>query len=226
MRWKLAIFGTVVLMGGALAVASLAPLPKRSDPAPSGAPAAATAKPYQAPIADYALDPYTQSGYPKTFKKWGKKGVARIEEVRKLAAMVASKSRSCDQVEIVELSDNRSVPPDRIVIFIDCKNGARLYVTEAEARAGATVRSQAEKGATITKSEILSACTNVLRGMLTIPSTLDRDAWSISYYQAPTTGNWEMMMDFTAKNAFGVEIEHRARCLVSADRAVEVTIVQ
>lgn len=76
--------------------------------------------------------PYTAEAYEKFFLVWGDDGMARIERTRKGAAQIAARSFECDHVELSELSQQRSVYPDTIIVFVDCTNRKRFYVSEAE----------------------------------------------------------------------------------------------
>jgi len=87
-----------------------------------------------APIDPSALAPYTKIGFPTTFATWGESGVARIEALRKVAAERAARHKGCDAVEVVEWSGSRSTPPAEVVIWVDCRNKARLYYREMELR--------------------------------------------------------------------------------------------
>ncbi|GAB4571765.1 MAG: hypothetical protein Tsb008_03320 [Rhodothalassiaceae bacterium] len=84
-----------------------------------------------APISDLAFSNYTRDRYPKTFAVWGDAGVARIERLERQAVAKVSRDPRCDRVEIVALSE-RSVPPSRPVVFVDCANRHRSYVSEAD----------------------------------------------------------------------------------------------
>src|SRR3546814_912224 len=82
---------------------------------------------YKAAIDRNIYDPYTREPYPETFARWGDAGVRKINRYRIDAAELVSENRRCDFVDIAELSDTRSEPPTRVVIFVDCRNGERFY---------------------------------------------------------------------------------------------------
>lgn len=177
-------------------------------------------------ISDYATDPYTKQGYPKTFAAWGEDWVARINEVRALAAPLMAANPTCDKLDVVELSDNRSKVRESIVVFGDCVNLVRFYMTEGEVREGTAARSQAEKAAWFDETAMIESCTAALRERLALPASLDRDAWSLNVWQATTTGNWVIEFDFTAQNALGMELPASVRCVVTPERELSLEIVE
>lgn len=81
-----------------------------------------------ATIAAGALSTYTPGTYPKTFAAWGEEGVRRISEMERKAAEHVANSPACDRIELVGLSEQRSVPPSEIVVYVDCANRNRFYV--------------------------------------------------------------------------------------------------
>ncbi|CAN7658182.1 hypothetical protein LJR232_004979 [Aquipseudomonas alcaligenes] len=87
-----------------------------------------------APILPNALTTYTRDQYPKTYATWGESGVSQIAEMEKRAADFVSRSRDCDAIEYVGLSESRSysASPREIVVFVDCSNRNRFYVGERQ----------------------------------------------------------------------------------------------
>jgi len=157
--------------------------------------------------------PYTKKGYAKTFKKWGSKGVAKINSYRKAAALKVAEIPSCDNVEYADLSDNRSSPPDNIVVFVDCTNGQRFYLTSAELDSNEAASSNQEKTASLNDSDLISACEKSILSSLKFPSSFDKSWFSTNVYRAPQ-GNVVVTFDFTAKNGFGMNLPQQARCVV------------
>ena len=64
-------------------------------------------------IASHAVIPITQKGYPKLYASWGAAGVKRINELMPLAAEKAAASPECDKVDLVEISQTRSIPANK-----------------------------------------------------------------------------------------------------------------
>lgn len=75
---------------------------------------------------------YTRQQYPRTFAEWGESGVGQIELLERQAAVHVSKSKVCSEVEYVGLSESRSHPPVKPVVFVDCANGNRFYIGAKE----------------------------------------------------------------------------------------------
>ncbi|MGB5091985.1 MAG: hypothetical protein WBN97_01560, partial [Parvibaculum sp.] len=138
------------------------------------------------------------------------KGVKRINAMRIAAAEKAAASSECDSVETADLSDNRSIPKTRIVIFVDCRNGKRFYIGENEVDLPA--QSEETKMSGLSDRAALSRCEEALKGALRYPSTYDPDFGGKGVYRAPTTGNVVATIDFEAKNGFGNVIPQRAKC--------------
>lgn len=164
-------------------------------------------------IADHAIYPIKQGQYPKTFAKWGANGVSKINSLLKPAALHAAKSPTCDQVDMVELSDNRSVPPNQIVFFVDCTNGQRFYVSEQDIKKNAAAVSKQDKTKSVSDSEATSACVDAVKSHLQFPSSFDRKALTTSVYRAET-GNIAVTFDFDAKNGIGNILPQKARCII------------
>jgi len=177
-----------------------------------------------APIAENAIFEITREGWPKTWKAWGEDGVARIEALQQAAAETAAHSQRCDRVEIVGLSDSRSSPPTRPVVYVDCANRERFYISESDM--GDAVLSQSEKADRFSEGDAVSACTKALRRELAFPESLDRDFWSLSARRSKTLGNWVVRFDFSASNALGMDLPHTARCVMTPAGQTEVTIAR
>lgn len=160
--------------------------------------------------------PYTRKGFEKTFKKWGEAGMKRVNEYRKKAAFAAASSSSCDKVEYADLSDNRSLPPKKIVVFVDCANGQRFYLDNDELDKQASASSIADRTRGLKDSDLISSCETSIRQSLKFPSSFDKSWFSTNVYRAPQ-GNVVVTFDFTAKNGFGMDLPQQARC-VTDDR--------
>jgi len=158
-----------------------------------------------------AYTPYTKKAHPKTFKSWGKSGIDKINKYMKEAAIRASQSPKCDNVESSDLSDNRSAPPNKIVIFVDCSNGERFYFASSDLDSQGEAVSQKEKTGAFTDSAYVARCEEAIRMTLKFPSSMDKDWFSTNVYRAPT-GNVAVTFDFSAKNGFGGTLPQKARC--------------
>lgn len=167
-----------------------------------------------------AYAPYTRKGWENTFRAWGPKGMKRINEYRKKAAFSVASSQSCDNVEYAEFSDNRSYPPNNIVIYVDCKNGQRFYLTSEELDQKTQARSVSEKTSGVADSKLIQSCVSMVQTALPFPSTFQRSGNSAEVYRAPQ-GNVVVTFDFTAKNGVGIDVPQRGRC-VTDDRGAHL----
>lgn len=169
-------------------------------------------------------EPYTrESGFSKTIDKWGSAGVARIQQLREAAATTVASNPKCDAVEISDLSDNRSTPPDTPVVFVDCRNGERFYLGEGDV--GGSVSSEIEKGSRFSSADLIRRCTDSVRTRLNIPASFDQSFFSVSERQG-TSGNRVVEFDFKAQNRLGLSLPAQARCIMTTQGQFEVTIIE
>lgn len=164
-------------------------------------------------ISSYAVTKITQNGYPKLYAQWGGDWVNKINSMTPKAAEVIAQNPSCDKVDLVDISTERSVARKKIVFYGDCINGQRFYVSDIEIAAGAPVQSKQDKTAGISDAAALEACVTSVKNRLNYPSTFSQSIFSSGVYRAPT-GNLVAEFDFKAKNAFNLELKHHVRCVI------------
>ena len=70
------------------------------------------------------------------------------------------------------------------------------------------------------------ACEKAIKARVTHPSTLDIHQFMGYATQIHNNGNRTVIQEFTAKNSFGLEIKHRARCLIQPDGSLEIAITE
>lgn len=174
--------------------------------------------------ADRVLDPRSKvssgifeadnrSDFPKLARKLGSSW-ARLQPTREAAALHVAKNDKCDYVEVAEASD-RSTSKD-IVIFVDCRNGERQYVSESSLASGQDGAFQSDK--TVGKDSAIEACRRSAKSMTMYPELAEMNLWSGSSFSANrSTGNARVLLDFNSKNAFGVERKFTATCIFQAD---------
>lgn len=167
-------------------------------------------------------EPYTPDQYPRTFAAWGREGVRRIDALRVAAAETVAQNPACDRVEASDLSDDRSTPRQKPVVFVDCANMQRFYLGEADV--GSPVQSQQQKSANFSRTELIERCTEATKRQLNFPSTMDRNIWSISAQHSPYQGNWVVEFDFHAKNAFGMDLPASARCVTTPEGQMDISV--
>ena len=169
-------------------------------------------------IADRAISPITKKSYPKTYAKWGAANIKKINGLLKPAALIAAKSSSCDTVDIIDLSNNRSKPPNRIVFYADCVNGERFYISEADIKNDKPAISKQNTTKNISDIDATNACKEEVKAILQFPSSFDRKAFTTAVYRAPA-GNIAITFDFDAKNGMGLVLPQKARCVID-DRGI------
>jgi len=163
----------------------------------------------QTEIPDYVLSPYTADQYPKLFAAFGSR-IDDVQRLRRAAAEKAAASPTCDRVEVVELSQERSSLTD-LNYFVDCANTTRFRFSETELASAGPAASESQKA--WGEAEARSACEELIRQSASIPTSVKVHSFlGTSVYKAPSTGNVVVTSDFDAKNAFGTEIGYRAKC--------------
>ncbi len=177
-------------------------------------------------IASHAVIPITKESYPKLYKKWGKAGVDRINELMPLAAKKVSESPECDEVDYVEISQERSISGKKIVFFVDCRNRKRFYVDESDLRIESGVLSQTKKMSSISDADAIKIAEAAVKSELTNPLSYKRKFGSTSVYRAETTGNIVVQFEFEAKNTLGNVLPHKARCIINDQGSVDVSLTK
>jgi hypothetical protein len=83
---------------------------------------------YEGKISDYALSPYTKSGYPKTVAVFGSR-LPEIEKLRRKAAEISIDDGSCSGVSMAELSTSKSTL-QHLQFWVDCEDNSRVTMDE------------------------------------------------------------------------------------------------
>lgn len=176
------------------------------------------ATPGPSKISADAIDPITKDGYPDVFAAWGDVGIKRINALMPKAAQKAAESAECDRVEYVGYSD-RSTPRKTVVLYVDCANKKRLFLSEAELQTKAVPVSKEAKTAAYSDAKLIATCEESVKSQLKYPLTFNRSWTSTGVYRAPG-GNIMVMFTFEAKNALGATLPQKARCAVD-DRGMD-----
>jgi hypothetical protein len=171
-------------------------------------------------VAPHAVSPITQKSYPKLFAAWGAGGVKRINDLMPRAAQKAAASAECDKVDLVGLSQSRSVPGKHIVFFVDCANSKRFYIEDSDLESSSAAQSQTSKMTALSDTQATQSCEAAVKAQLHNPLTFDRKLGTTSVYRAPTTGNVVVQFTFEAKNNIGALLPSKARCVLT-DRGIE-----
>ncbi len=191
-----------------------------SDAPASTAAPAATADP-KTKISPYVFDADDKKDYPKLASKLGASW-SRLQPTREAAALHVAANPKCDFVELAEASDKST--KSNIVIFVDCRNGERMYINESDLKAGTSNQFQSDK--VVDRASAIKACSDAAKSMTTHPELADMHLWTGSSFNAnKTTGNAQVLLDFDASNSFGVKGKYTARCIFPANgEPPEITV--
>lgn len=178
---------------------------------------------YEGKIAPYALEPYTvKGGFEKTIKKY-KSRLNEITKLRKQAAEKAIDSGKCDSVVSSELSDSSTL--NHLNFWVECNNGERIYLDEFQLRNGSAVLTQQQLA--ISKSDAMISCANSIKSNVQFPSSVDIHHFTgTSFYEAPSTHNVRLEMDFDAKNGLGLELPFKAICTFQPGKEGSIEIIK
>jgi hypothetical protein len=177
------------------------------------------------PISEYAYTNYSKDQFPKTYAQWGEDWISKISNFEKqVAQKIANESNTCDSIEMVSLSDNKSTPKKEAVFFVDCANGERFYVSQNDLADTQEIKSQTEKA--ISQSEALESCIQMVKANTKYPSSVNFKMLDSGGFTAKTTGNVVIALGFEAKNSLGAEVSAKARCVFTPDGESEVSIIE
>jgi hypothetical protein len=166
---------------------------------------------------------YDKKAYPKLYKKWGEKAVEEMNGYLPRIAEHVARENSCDAVESVDISDARSNPKAKqMVFFADCRNGKRFFVSTDDLNSDR--KSTAEQDKEIDNSAVISQCDAAIKAQLNHPGTFDPHLLDTATGVNPN-GNILVTRGFTAKNGLGMQIDYRAYCVITGNK-VEVSIEQ
>lgn len=166
---------------------------------------------------------YDKKTYPKLYKQWGEKAVKEMNGYLPRIAEHVARENSCDAVESVDISDARSNPKAKqMVFFADCRNGKRFFVSTDDLNSGR--KSTAEQDKEIDNSAVISQCDAAIKAQLNHPGTFDPHLLDTATGVNPN-GNILVTRGFTAKNGLGMQIDYRAYCVITGNK-VEVSIEQ
>jgi len=169
-------------------------------------------------VGESILSPYTRSGYPKLFEKFGSR-MADVEKARAAGVWLAANNDKCVKIENVDVS-SKSTRSD-IEVFIDCSGGQRFRFSEAELKdsrgqffSAATV---SKETSTLTQAEKALSTESALRlcKEAVLSSAKFRSSVKFEDHIARTSsanGDTWVELDFVAKNGLGADLPHKAHC--------------
>lgn len=111
--------------------------------------------------------------------------------------------------------------------YVTCnaKNGGppfNVWFTPGEVETGSTLAVPTAYPETQSRK----ACERAIKARASHPSTLDIHHVLGYATEVHNNGNRTVIQEFSAKNSFGLELEHRARCLIQPDGTLEITITE
>ena len=164
-----------------------------------------------APIDENAIQylPLKKDGiWDAEIKKLGLDTIKKANTLLSEAAERVSHSSKCDRIINVMLNSERSKKDD-VHIIVDCDNMTRFILNENEIKSKNTPKSLKEK-MLAKEYENMSYCENLIKSSLLRPA-------SYSYSFVNSGSNVTNLVTFvqiafTAKNGFGLPLEHIAYC--------------
>ncbi|ENW29368.1 hypothetical protein PFCIP103579_3122 [Prolinoborus fasciculus] len=176
-------------------------------------------------ISQYAYNNYSIDQFPRLYAEWGEDWVKRISELEKQAVQkIANEPNTCDSIDMVALSDNRSTPKKEAVFFVDCVNGERFYVSQTDLVGTKEIKSQTQKA--ISQTDAFDRCRDMVKANAKYPTSVNFKLLDSSGFTAATTGNVVVMLGFEAKNSFGAELPAKARCVFTPEGKGEISIIE
>lgn len=178
---------------------------------------------------------YTKGDYRSTYARVGAATFARLNELEPGAVYVAAESRHCDRVGSAMVSDMSK--PGKAIWFVDCANGNRFMVAQAEAAAalarakkGKLVTSGLEESCTIDtvalckaspaqraakerEIEFITACSELVEQVLVSPSSASMKMWKTEFGKGDVV---TYLRPFDSQNAFGATLRAHFVCDVDA----------
>lgn len=165
-------------------------------------------KNYNARIRPYAIDTYSQAQYPKLYSQFRHK-LPEIEKLRRMAAEQVVDQNKCDYIENVQLTmDSKS---NKLRFFIDCEDGNRIYLTEADIKNKSKIVTEAEKA--WDEFDAFDECRKQIKRRAEVPSSVDFYLVTGTHIETiKETGLVIVQTLFDAKNIYGTKIEYIAEC--------------
>lgn len=174
------------------------------------------------PISQYAFTKYDKQNYPRIYQQWGNDWISKLEaHERASAEKIANSDNACDSVDYVGLSEEKSTPKKEIVVFVDCANGKRFFVSDKDIKNDKPLKAQSEKA--MSEQQALQQCRELVRNGAKYPNSVDFKVLDTSLRTSKTHGNVIVTVGFTAKNSLGVELPVKAKCLFTPEGQAEVT---
>ena len=167
-----------------------------------------------------AVSPMTRRGYPKTYSALGASRFREANILLPSAAKIASENSQCNKVSYVGLSNSNSTKGN-LWFFVDCNNGARIWVSEKDIKSGGGGKSATDLAPD--ETSVRMWCMDQIKRRVNYPETLEIHDFAGYATSVSPTGNRVVYLDFTAKNGFGVPIRKTAVCTVTPNGKASIS---
>lgn len=177
-----------------------------------------------------AIDLMSKEQYPRAYAKWGSDGLNKINKLMEPAAKIILKSNDCKALETIALSDERSEPKKKkIVFFADCqdnqRNYVRYYITEDEILSKITPISDKAAASLVSKDEMAKQCHLSTKSQISHPSTFKPTFDGTVTSTSPIKpGVSEVNIDFTAQNKLGGTLPYRSTCYFQGGKLTKTSV--
>jgi hypothetical protein len=170
---------------------------------------------------------FTQTGFTEADiffddQTWPYKDLI-VQAVNKIAREDPRCKDSLD-LGLVTMSPSKS-KPGKPVFFVTCGIGVKavnVYFSEEDLSEGKTFKAPVH----IDKATAVRLCEDYAKSAANFPSTVDFSTfWDLAVTEHPN-GNTTVLSSFRAKNAFGLELDHKIRCLLNAGGLIEANIFE
>ncbi|MFW1645009.1 hypothetical protein [Acinetobacter guillouiae] len=176
-------------------------------------------------ISEYAFNSYTEEQFPKMYKKWGAEWMSKFSDLEhKAANKIANENNTCDSIEVVSLSENKSTPKKEAVFFVDCLNGERFYVSQNDLDKSAIIESQSQKA--VSQDVAFDSCQKMIKNNAKYPSSVNFKLLDSTGFTAKANGNVVILIGFEAKNALGAILPAKAKCIFTPDGESEISFIE
>lgn len=147
---------------------------------------------------------------------------AEKQVVKRGALKVLKDEANCAEITTGYRSGSRK---GAYYVTCNAKNGGppfNVWFTPDEVKSGNTLTVPEAYPETQSRQ----ACERAIKDRVSHPSTLDIHHVLGYASEVHNNGNRTVIQEFTAKNSFGLELKHRARCLIQPNGSLEITITE
>lgn len=164
----------------------------------------------------------TELSNPKIYASWGRAWINKINYMMPIAVALVAENPKCDAPSTADLSDNRSLVKKEAVFYVDCINGERFYISQADI---------AEPKPLVAENDMLAdgnaaytlACGELTKTKLEYPSSFKPLVEDTKAFKG-SSGNMIVEIPFTSLNIYGAELPSLSRCIFSTTGETEVTL--